>query len=74
MEYQKTAEASDNLIGDKIADTVAKSYDGKTTKVSRSLPSNNSEKIINEHDKEIPKERYISPEEVHKIIDDLTLI
>ena len=74
MEYQKTAEASDNLIGDKIADAVAKSHDGKTTKVSRSLPSNNSEKIINEHDKEIPKERYISPEEVHKIIDDLTLI
>ena len=33
MEYQKTAEASDNLIGDKIADAVAKSYDGKTTKV-----------------------------------------
>ena len=37
MEYQKTAEASDNLIGDKIADVVVKSYDGKTTKVYRRI-------------------------------------
>ena len=29
---------------------------------------------INEHDKEIPKERYISPEERQKIIEDLRLI
>ena len=43
-------------------------------KVSRSSPQNNSEKIINEHDKELPKERYRSPEEIQKIIDDLTLI
>ena len=46
----------------------------RITKVSNS-PQNNSEKIINnEHDKEIPKERYISPEERHTIIDDLKLI
>ena len=74
MEYQKTAEATGDLIGNKIADAVAKSYDGKITKVSRSSSQNNSEKVINEHDKEIPKERYISPEEMLKIIDDLTLI
>ena len=62
------------MIGNKIAEAVAKSYDDKITKVSRRSPQNNSERIINEHDKEIPKERYISPEEIQKIIDDLTLI
>ena len=35
---------------------------------------NNSQTITNEHDKEIPKERYISQEEIQKIIDDLALI
>ena len=43
-------------------------------KVSRSLPQNNWETITNENDKEIPKERYISPEERQKVIDDLRLI
>ena len=48
-------------------------------KVSRISTQNNSETITNEtqnikHDKEMPKERYISPEERQKIIDDLTLI
>ena len=43
-------------------------------KVSRSSPQNNSETITNEHDKEIPIERYICPEEWQKIIDDLRLI
>ena len=43
-------------------------------KVSRNSPQNNSEAIKNEHDQEIPKERYISPEERRKPIDDLTLI
>ena len=31
----------------------------------------NSERVTNEHNKEIPKERYISPEERQNIIDDL---
>ena len=35
---------------------------------------NNSETAKNEHNKEIPKERYISPEEKQKIIGDLRLI
>ena len=35
---------------------------------------NNLETVISEHDKEIPKERYISPEETQEIIDDLRLI
>ena len=55
MECQKTAEATDDLIGsNKIAN--------KITSVSKILQQNNSETVTNENDKEIPKERYISPE------------
>ena len=43
-------------------------------KFSKSSLQNNSETITNKHDKEIPKERYISPEEGQKVIDDLRLI
>ena len=32
------------------------------------LQQNNSETVTNEYDKEVPKERFISPEEVQKII------
>ena len=58
---QETAEATGDLIG--ITDRIVK--------VSKNSEQNNSETVINEHDKEIPKERYISPEERQKIIDDL---
>ena len=47
------AEATTDLIGNKIADTVVNSYN-KITKASKSSPQNNSETV------EI--ERYISPE------------
>ena len=44
-------------------------------KVSKNSQKNNSETLTNENDKkvpkEIPKERYISPEERQKIIDNL---
>ena len=63
---QKTAEATSDLIGSKIADRI--------TKVSRSSPQNTSETIANEHDKEMPKERYSSSEGRHKVIDDLRLM
>ena len=43
----------------------------KITKVIQNLPEDNSEKVTNENDKEIPNERYISPEERHKNIDNL---
>ena len=66
MEYQITVEATGDLTGNKSAN--------KITKVSRNSLQNNPETITNEHDKEIPKERYISPEERQKIIDDFTLI
>ena len=46
----------------------------KITKVSRTSPQNNLETVKNAHNKEIPKERYISPVEWQKIIDDLWLI
>ena len=34
----------------------------------------NSEKVTNENDKKMPKERYISPEERQQIIDNLRSI
>ena len=54
------------MIGDKSAD--------KITKMSKNSQQNNSEAITNKLDKEIPKERCISPEERWKITDDLRLI
>ena len=63
---QKAAEASGDLTGNKIVMRI--------TKVSKHPPQNNSETVIKEHDKEISKERYISPEERQKIIDNLRLI
>ena len=44
---QKAAEATGDLIDNKIAN--------KMTKVSQNSQRNNSETITNEHDKEIPK-------------------
>ena len=59
---QITAEATGDLIGNKIANVVAKSYDGKIMGASESPKQNSSEIFTNEHDKRLPKERYISPE------------
>ena len=59
-------EATGGLIGNKISDRI--------TKVSRSSQQNNSEAMINTHDKETPKERHTSPKETQKIIDDRRLI
>ena len=53
------------MTGNKAAD--------KITKVSKTS-QNNSGTVWNEHDKEIPKEKYISPEERQKIINYLRLI
>ena len=64
-EIKKTAEATCNLIDNKITN--------KITKVSKNSQQNNSETVTNEHDKEIRKERYISPEERTEIIDELRL-
>ena len=52
---QNKIEATGDLIGKKGTDRI--------TKVSNILLKNNSETATNEHNKEIPKERYISPQE-----------
>ena len=62
---QKTAEATGDLVGNKIADRI--------TEISKNSQQNNLETITNKNDKEIPEERYISPEERQKIIDDQRL-
>ena len=61
---KKTAKATGDLIGNKIADKIT----------SASKKSHNEEVQSNEVNNEIPKERYISPKEREKIIDELKLI
>ena len=58
---QKTAGATGDLVGHKIAN--------KITNVARSSLQNNKEMIKN--DKEMSNEKYILPEEKEEIIDDL---
>ena len=62
---QKTAEATGNLIGNKIADKIM---------AKPSKRSHNEEIQSNEVNNKIPKERYISPKEMQQIIDELRLI
>ena len=61
------------MIGNKIADAAVKSYDGRITKVLKNSQQNNSETVTNEHYKEIPKERYTSPEERRELVDEIRL-
>ena len=66
---QKNAEAAVDLIGNEIAERV--------TKASKASPQDNSVTNKEENigfDREIYRERYISPEQRQKIIDDLKLI
>ena len=70
MEYQKTVKANDDKwwhVRSKALAMRAKSYGAKISKFSWSSPQNNSETIRNAYDKEIPEERYISPEETSDI-------
>ena len=53
------------MIGNKIADRI--------TKVLKNSQQNNWEAVTNEHDKEIPKEIYISLEGRQEITDELRL-
>ena len=64
--FKKTAEPIGDFIGNEITERVAQLYDGKITKISKILQQNYSETVTNEHDKEIPKERYVSPEKRQK--------
>ena len=61
---QKTAEATGDLVSNKIADKIT----------STSKKPRDDESSLTEVNKEIPKERYISPKERQKIIDELRLI
>ena len=60
---QKTAEASGDLVGNFIAD--------KITSIKKNPASESHSNAANN---EIPKERYISPQERQKVIDELRLI
>ena len=61
----KSAEATGDLIGNETADKI-------TAKPSKK--SQNEEIQSSEVNNEIPKERYIPPKEMRKIIDELSLI
>ena len=58
---QNPAEATGDLIGNKIAN--------KITGFQKKLQQNNSETVANKNDKEILKGRYVSLEERQEIID-----
>ena len=68
---QKTAEATGDLIGNKIADKITsaseestKELQNKKAEVDTGRPS----------PKNLPKKRYISPEERQQVIDELRLV
>ena len=58
----KTAEATGDLIGNKIADKIP------------SVSKKSSKELQDENEIEIPKERYISPEKRQQFIDELRLV
>ena len=60
---QKTAEATGDLVGNKT--------DDKTTSISKKPACESHSNAVSN---EIPKERYISPQERQKFIDELRLI
>ena len=60
---QKTAEATGDLVGNTTAN--------KITSISKKPTSEPHPDVVNN---EIPKERYISPQERKKVIDELRLI
>ena len=61
------------MIDNGIANTIAKPYNSKITKVSKTLQQNYSETVTNENYKEILKEKYESPANRQEIIDQLRL-
>ena len=61
------------MIGNKLADEVAKLHDCRITNVSKPPQQNNLETVTNERNKEIHKQRYIYLEERQKIFDKLDI-
>ena len=62
---KKAAEATGDLIGNKIADKIT-SLSNKSSKHSQNDDANN--------EIEVPKERFISPEKIQQTIDELWLV
>ena len=62
---QKTAEATGDLVGNKIVDNIT----GVSKKSTKKLPTIDEDVELTTH-----KKRYISPEEGQQIIDELRLI
>ena len=70
---QKTAKATGDLDGNKIADKITTKPSPKN--VTSALKKSHNEEIqSNEVNNEIPKERYISPKERQKVVDKLRLV
>ena len=67
-QYQKTSEATGDLIGNKTADKIT-SVSKKSTKVLHNNEKTEGEDV----ERTTHKERYISPEERQQIIDKLKL-
>ena len=67
---QKTAEATGDLIGDKIADKITSASKEKSKKEL----GNNDDDETEDVEIATPKKRYISSEEVRKIIGELRLV
>ena len=70
---QKTAEATRDLIGNKIADKITGRGTPKDFSVSKKT-QNNKPEADSDSQKDVPKKRYISPEERQQIIDELRLV
>ena len=70
---QKAVKATGDLVANKIADKITAKPSPKDV-TSASKKSHNEEVQSNEVNNEVPKERYISPKERQRIIDELTLI
>ena len=66
---QKTAEATGDLIGSKIAHKITSISTELHSKSSNELRSTELHSKTDENEMEIPKERYISPEKREQIID-----
>ena len=70
---QKTAEAKGDLIGNKTADKIT-SVSKRSSKELHSTELHSKESLSNKANNEIPRERYISPQERQKTIGELRLM
>ena len=66
---QKTAEVTGDLIGNKVADKIT-----SASKKSQKQLQNNVTEVHKADPKDVPKKRYMSPEEKQQIIDELRLV